>query len=258
MEPIYFTTRGAGPPLVFIHGFCETGEIWKSFIDKLANGFQVITIDLPGFGRSKLSDPNITIDGIGDIINRRVDDQRLENPILIGHSLGGYVALSMIAHRPGRFPGLVLFHSTALADNEAKRENRNRVFEFVKAHGVATFIDSFVASLYHVKNHPSIEDVKKIALETPELTFLAYTKAMRDRSDASKILTGTTVPILLLAGRNDAVIPLETLVKQADLSDKITLNAIDGVGHMGMFEAPEESAAVLNGFIAAIKKTLVP
>src|SRR6185295_19424601 len=144
MNRIYYEEKGNGRPLVLIHGFCETHEIWDRFAENLSGAFRVLLPDLPGFGKSSIPPTPFTVRDIGLLMLSWLDELQLEAPVIIGHSLGGYVVLAMANAQPGRFPGFGLFHSTAYADSEEKKENRNKVIDFVGRNGVQPFIDSYV------------------------------------------------------------------------------------------------------------------
>src|SRR5690606_20750625 len=98
-------------------------------------------------------------------------------------SLGGYVALAMVAQQPDRFAGLGLFHSTAYADTEEKRASRSKVIEFVETNGVEAFTSNFVTPLFADKTHASIQKVREINMKASREAVIGYTKAMRDRPD---------------------------------------------------------------------------
>ena len=253
MTTINFKSKGDGLPLILIHGFCESSWIWDSFTNKIADGFKVIAVDLPGFGASTLPKSHFSIKEIAQSLNQWVVSEGFNTAILIGHSLGGYVALSMMDQNPELYAGLGLFHSTSRPDTPVKRENRDKVITFVKEHGVSKFIDSFVPGLYHLKDHKSLPFAYKIASKTMEPTFLAYTEAMRDRPSSEQVLVNAKVPILIIAGQHDPVIEVATLVEQARLNSSIIFYILPNVGHMGLLEAEKEAAQVVNDFANLVK-----
>ena len=253
MTSIHFRSKGEGLPIILIHGFCESSEIWDSLATKIKDEFQVIAVDLPGFGLSKLPKSNFSIKEIAQSLNQWVVSKGFNHAILIGHSLGGYVALSMLDQNPELYAGIGLFHSTARPDTPSKRENRDKVIAFVKKHGVSNFIDSFVPGLYYLKDHNSIPFVYKIASKTVESTFLAYTEAMRDRPSSEEVLIKAKVPILIIAGQHDPVIDLGTLEEQAKLNSTIVFNVLQNVGHMGLLEAEMEAIQLINDFADLVK-----
>lgn len=250
---IHYTSQGHGTPVLFLHGFCESSEIWNPFIEFLPKDIKAIAVDLPGFGKSALFKKTATIDDIGIAIHNWVVSQKLDRPIVIGHSLGGYVSLAMADLFPNDYAGLVLFHSTAQADTEEKKQNRNKVMEFVRGNGIKAFVSSFTPSLFFKKGIEEVQFALRIAEQTPEETFLSYTQAMRDRPARDSVLVQSKLPIMLIAGQYDSVVPVDTLEKQSKLNPEIELEILTGVGHMGMLEAKNTAAIGINRFIQRVK-----
>src|SRR5882762_1616418 len=97
MSTIFYRQLGKGQPLILIHGFCETHEIWNGVAEKLSEKFEVFTIDLPGFGNSPSLKTPFSLDTIGTKVYDWITKEKIKNPVVIGHSLGGYVTLAMAA-----------------------------------------------------------------------------------------------------------------------------------------------------------------
>jgi pimeloyl-ACP methyl ester carboxylesterase len=245
----FFREKGQGIPVVLIHGFCETHQIWNGFDDQLAKEFRVFSIDLPGFGKSALPQTPFSIDDIARLVINWLNAQKIENPILIGHSLGGYVILAMAEQDISFNHNLVLFHSSIFSDPEEKKANRNKVIDFVKSHGVAPFIETFVPSLFYKKEKSILDQVKSICLNTKEETLIAYTMAMRDRPDRSNLVVEKINKLLIISGLNDEIIPCAVSQKMASINQGIQLVELSETGHMGMIESPELALRAIKKFI---------
>jgi pimeloyl-ACP methyl ester carboxylesterase len=239
---IYFREQGQGSPIILIHGFCETHEIWSGFDTKLSHYGRVISIDLPGFGNSHLPPPPFTIDAVAEIILKWLKDGQIKNPVLVGHSLGGYVVLAMAAMDPQYCQQIVLFHSSIYADTLEKKANRDKVIDFVSNNGVAPFIQTFVPSLFYNKSHPQLERVRSISAATPLNTLVEYTRAMRDRPSREDFFKTYKGHSLIIAGEKDELIPLEVSKKMSSAGLKSDFLCLKDTGHMGMIEA--ESGAL--------------
>ena len=163
MTNLFFQESGSGQPVILLHGFPFHHGIWGKFAQRLSASYHVYTVDLPGFGKSPILKTPFTLDQIGESIVTWVSGMNLQKPVLIGHSLGGYVALAAIKKDPGLFSSLGLFHSTAYADTEEKKQSRNKVIEFIEKNGVAAFTSNFIAPLFVDPNHPAIPKVKSVA-----------------------------------------------------------------------------------------------
>ncbi len=258
MNSLYYKEEGAGYTLVFLHGFCETHEIWDDIIDELANHYNVIAPDLPGFGKSDEIPHSLSLKEVGRVVISLLTSLGIQKCIVIGHSLGGYVALAIAEERPDLISGLCLFHSTALPDTEEKKLNRVRVMDFVRKNGVLPFIETFVPGLFFQKHPKNIDKVYKIALKTPEKTILAYTKAMCDRPDMTGFLRTFEQPILFLAGEKDTFIPVSSLAEQAKVAFGGQLKILIETGHMGMIEDCEGSIKILKDFALACFHRVAP
>jgi pimeloyl-ACP methyl ester carboxylesterase len=203
---IFFRELGVGPPIILIHGFCETHEIWDGFDKKLSSFGRVVSIDLPGFGKSPLPKGPITIDLIAGIVLSWLKEKEIKEPLLVGHSLGGYIVLAMAAKDPEFCKKLVLFHSSVFDDSIEKKANRDKVIDFVTQNGVEPFVQTFVPSLFYNKAHPEVERVRSMSAKTLLNTVVEYTKAMRDRPSREQFLEKHPYPTLILAGEKDEII----------------------------------------------------
>ena len=253
---LHFFEKGHGHPLLFLHGFCESGEMWRHLADSLASQYRVICPDFPGFGNSPLSQPIQRIEEVAEQLEDWVEALQIKNPIVMGHSLGGYVALALLERMGERIKAIGLLHSTAFADDQEKKEIRNRTLTFLKKHGATKFVSSFVPMLFPEHRRielaeameQAIEDGKRSSLEG----LLAYTVAMRDRKDRQAVLEQFVGPKLLLAGTLDGAVKIDaSRAQQAAFTHYIEL---EGVGHLGMVEEKEKTLAVIQDFVCEVLK----
>lgn len=241
--------EGSGPTVILVHGFPMNQHIWDDFAEKLSEQFEVVTLDLPGFGKSAPLAKGFTVEDVASVILEFIHERKYNLPVVVGHSLGGYVALAMAAREPDSFAGLCLFHSTALADTEEKKQSRNKVIDFIHKQGVHAFTSNFIAQLYADPQHSSITKVKQIAVQSSAETVIGYTEAMRDRKDRTNIIKAFAKPILFLAGEKDQGIPIKTIVEQASLNQKAEAVVLPAVAHMGMFESEGPCLKKISDFI---------
>jgi pimeloyl-ACP methyl ester carboxylesterase len=253
LSVIHYRDQGKGFPLIFIHGFCETHEIWKLVADSLSSDFRVITIDLPGFGKSTALPAPHSLDDVADTLLDFIQNKlKLSLCAVMGHSLGGYIVLAMIEKDPARFPCFGLIHSTAYPDSEERKANRLKVIDFVQAHGVKPFIESFIPPLFYDLSNPHIPATVALASTTPMQTLVSYTQAMRLRPDRTTVIQSFNKPILIVAGREDKIISLESVTLLASLSINVHLIVLDCVAHMGMLEDSEEVIDTIQNFIQGV------
>lgn len=213
---IFSKIRGKGRPLIFLHGYPMHQGIWDGFTDHFVFTHTVVTIDLPGFGKSELINGSFSLEDVAKELLSFIETHKLHNGVVIGHSLGGYVALAMVAQRPDLIDGLILFHSTAVADSAERKESRDKVIDFVNKNGAKEFTTNFIAPLFADPGHADIERVKQIAATTVKDTVTGYALAMKNRPDHVKTLRTYEKPTLFLAGAKDKGIPVESLLGQAE------------------------------------------
>ena len=251
-ETIAFTKYGSGQPVILRHGFPMNSRVWDKFASNLANEFTIYTPDLPGFGKSPLPADDFTLEGIASTMNDWIKENRITSPAVIGHSMGGYVALNMVLQSPLSFSGLGLFHSTATEDSAEKKDSRSKVMQFVDDNGVLAFTSNFIPPLFADQNHPAIPLVKEITVQATAEAVKGYTRAMRDREDTREVLSAFGGPILIIGGDADKGIPSESLRQQGELNPNISVHILADTGHMGMVERPEETLQLVREFLRKI------
>ena len=252
-SPIRFSKTGSGEgKVILLHGFPMHQHVWDEFKKPLSETFTVYTPDLPGFGKSAILKDDFSLDDVAAVMEGWVKEHQLAGSVIVGHSMGGYVALSMVHRNPALYEGLILFHSTALPDAEEKKQSRTKVVEFVDQNGVLAFTSNFIEPLFADAKHPAIPLVKSITIEASAEAVKAYTKAMRDRSDRSLVLKNFGKPVALIGGESDKGIPAESLVQQGELSATIGVHVLEDCAHMGMFEKPAECQAIILPFVHKI------
>lgn len=249
MKNLFTQQFGTGNPVVLIHGFCETHEIWNEIAKALSLQYKVFIIDLPGFGQSSLPITPFSLNTIGQIVLDWIKQNNIVRPTVIGHSLGGYVALEMALQSKDIFSAIGLFHSTAFPDSEEKKANRNRVIEFVKKNGAHPFIETFVPGLFYSKEDPAIPMVYGIAHKTHSEAITAYSAAMRDRPSYVEVLKNFNAPVLLLGGDNDPIIPQEVMLQMSQLAKHPVYKILKTTGHMAMYEQFDQAKEVLFDFL---------
>ncbi len=250
MAALFADDRGTGKVVVLLHGFLETHAIWSQFAEALSKHYRVLSFDLPGFGKSDLPEKeDFSISDVAEDILKELKAMNIERSSVIGHSLGGYVALAMVEKEPTLFSSFALFHSTALADTSEKKETRTKTIDFVERNGARAFTANFIPPLFANPKHSSIPFVTEIANQTKQKTVVRYLYAMRDRPDRTTIIKKFVGSILFLAGVADTVIPIASLEKQAEIAQKPHFLSLEGVGHMGMFEAFSLTLEIVSQFL---------
>lgn len=252
-DTITYFEKGKGKPVVLLHGFCETYEVWNNLTDDLAKNYRVITPDLPGFGKSPLPKEELTIELLAEKLSQWIKNIVDEPVVMLGHSLSGYITLAFAENHKDQLKAFGLIHSTAYADSPEKKENRLKAVEFVKKNGPEPFVRTLIPSLFHnnkaTEKQPLIQEALRIGITTPAETIISYSLAMRERPPRYHLLADADIPKLFVAGKHDNTIPLSTSEEQIKKIQNGKGEILDNSAHMGMMEEPENMLNVISSFI---------
>lgn len=251
-QKICFQSEGRGPVLVLLHGFLESMDIWQSFSEKLSEKYRVILIDLPGHGQSQMLADVHSMELMADAVNAILDHLDIEHCVMIGHSMGGYVALSFAEKYMNKLTGMGIFHSHALADTTEAKINRGRAIQVVKENH-KDFISSFIPDLFTPENREKLSKeiarLQEISRQISKESVIAALEGMRHRTDKLKLLANTTIPVLFIIGKQDPRTPMDKMMQQISLPKHAEVLILDGVAHMGYLEAFDKTLAFIDCFV---------
>lgn len=227
--------------------------MWNHFVPELTQKNRVITIDLLGHGATECLGYVHTMEDNADVVHAVLSELRIRKAIFVGHSMGGYVALAFAELYSDTVKGLVLLNSTARADSEERKKNRERAIKAVKQSFV-NFISLSIANLFSENNRErlsaTIENVKKEALQTPLQGIVASLEGMKIRQDREVLLHLTPFPKLLILGEKDPVLNYDETKEQIENTAVQLITFPDG--HMSHLENQAELLAVLLSFFKSI------
>ena len=251
---LFYRIAGEGEPVILIHGFAEDSSIWDGMIGGLRNEYKLIVPDLAGSGRSSGNMESVSMESLAEHINMILEKEKIESCYMIGHSMGGYITLAFAERHGEKLKGLGLFHSTAYADSEEKKNARNKNIDFIKKHGSGKFIEQAIPNLfsdYTKKQHP--EYVNKLIEQYSNfsaISLVAYTEAMRDRPDRTEVLKKFQHPVLLIIGEFDTAVPIEQSLKLCKIAEFVYIYIGAHSGHLGMLEEPEYCLKAIRDFLS--------
>jgi pimeloyl-ACP methyl ester carboxylesterase len=236
------------PSLVFLHGFGEDARMWDDFIP---GRFFDATMHIPNY--ADWSDC-LSISAYAQKIEQNLPYN--ETFVLIGHSMGGYIALEMAKQFPERIQGIVMLHSTPLADSTEKQAQRDKTATFIQENGSETFIRSFVANLFApefvVAHRHLMEELADRYVTISQAGLVAATLAMKVRADLVGFVQSTNIPMLFVLGEQDPLIPTDSIVEVLKGKAQHKYVILSAVAHQGCYEAPEETYLAINQFINEI------
>lgn len=240
------------PTLVLLHGFLQSLDVWSSYVLSYMHHMRVITIDLPGHGLTDSFCDVHTMDFMAKVVKDVLVDAGVEQCVMVGHSMGGYVALAFADRYPYTLRGLGLINSHALADSDEHRAYRDEVCRSV-ADNRASYIVGFVPSLFDdsrkVALSQDIKDLQEQCLLTSTASIIAAQKGMAARPSRIGTLAALEVPVLFVYGKNDPRIPIELALGGALSAHHAELLLLDNVAHMAFLEEREYVKPRISNFV---------
>jgi pimeloyl-ACP methyl ester carboxylesterase len=253
---ISYRVEGKGKAVLLLHGFGEESSIWDAQVAFLQQHCRIITPDMPGSGRSDLraiAGDSPTMEHYAAIILELLNTEKIDRCILLGHSMGGYIALAFAELYPERLEAFGLINSTAFADSAEKKQVRARAIETIGAHGAYSFLKTTIPTLFSTafrgQHQEQISALIEKGKEFSKEALQQYYRAMMNRPDRTAVLKSNPLPVLFVIGTEDAPAPMNDVLQQTHLPDKSYIHVLQGIGHMSMLEAPDQLNKRLLAFI---------
>lgn len=252
----YRRSTGTENPLVLLHGFMESQDIWNPFFDALGKDRCVIALDLPGHGKTEQFAEINSVEGfavhtmslMAECVKDVLDSENIEKATIIGHSMGGYVALEFAHLFPERTIQFGLFHSQAAAETEQGKENRNRAIEVLKQNKKG-FISQLIPDLFAPENvgkfSAEIQNLIETAQTMTTENIIAALLGMRDRNCRLDTLKNAKNSVIFIQGKQDKRFPDEQIFSQIQLCNQAEILYLN-CGHMGFLECEHETIEFLN------------
>jgi pimeloyl-ACP methyl ester carboxylesterase len=243
---LVYDRRGKGTPLVLLHGYPLDHHLWDEVVPLLQDQFDVILPDLRGFGGSSTVDSFYTMEDIASDIAGLLDFLGIPKAVIVGHSMGGYVALAFARLYPERVTGLGLVSSQVLADTPAKREDRFKTAAEVADKGIATVVEAMTPKF---TSDTHLQEFARNSMERQQpAAYIGALKAMGERVDSTPFLSRMDYPVVIVHGDADNLIPIDRAREVKAALPSAYLVEISGAGHMPMMESPEKTAEALRHF----------
>jgi pimeloyl-ACP methyl ester carboxylesterase len=256
-QPIHYKSEGLGNVIVLLHGFLESLEIWDDFSKELSTSFQVVTIDLPGHGKSGDLGKIHSIELMAESVDAVLIHLKIKRYVVAGHSMGGYVAIYLAEKYPEKVKGFGFFHSHADTDTAEGKQNRDRVITILRKSHIS-WVNQFIPDLFAKKNkspyRKQIKRIQAIAGEMKTSSIIAAQIGMRDRESKLAFLATTPQPVFFIIGKEDSKMTVEKTLEQAVLPKHCEVLMLAGVGHMGFIEAKVATLNFLHGFASGVFK----
>lgn len=250
-KTIRYFVAGKGNPIVFLHGFLETAQIWDAFSTFFSGKAKVICLDLPGHGGTASFGEINRMNEMADCLAAVLRLEKCSNAVVVGHSMGGYAALAFAERYTELCKGICLLHSTAFDDSEEKKADRLRAIRVLEMNP-SVFIREAIPHLFAPQNAErfanEINSLKNAALNTSVEGAAACLRGMRLREDKTKWIAKGKMPVLFIAGKYDQVVPLEKSLEQMQLHPSVKGLVLEDSGHMGFIEEKEKCLNAIDAF----------
>ena len=280
---LWYVDRGAGVPLLLVHGFPVDHSMWAGQINGLGRqsgdllvgeafwpgmpvgastaaertAVRVIAPDLRGFGRSSATDDKVTMEQFADDLAGLLDVLAIREPIVLcGLSMGGYIAFQFWRRHASRLRGLILCDTRAAADSPDVAANRLVMADRVLREGVAPLADGMLQRLFAETTRQSfpglIEGLRTVMLSNKPRGVAAASRGMAERPDMTSHLGEIRCPTLVLVGQNDVSSPPTEMRGIAQAIPGSQFVEIPDGGHMAPLENPAAVNAAIGRFIATL------
>ncbi len=232
-----------GIPLLLVHGFPFDHTMWRAQLSGLADHFRMIAPDLRGFGESDAPEGGYSMDRFADDLAGLLDVLGVEKVVLVGLSMGGYIAFAFQRRHPERLSGLVLVDTQATADTLEGREGRFAAIEKVRRQGVESIVDGLLPKLFApmtlLQKPIAVRSLREMMARQPANGVIGALEAMAGRPDSTPGLEGITCKSLVVVGQEDALTPPAKAEAMASAIKAARLQIVPGAGHLVPIEAPE-------------------
>lgn len=255
---IRFRDIGTGTPVLLLHGFGEDSQIWDEQVNFLKNHCRLLVPDLPGSGDSLPIGPDpimqistglpSNIELMAGAFEALLANEGIDQCILLGHSMGGYITLAFAEKYPGQLLGFGLIHSSGFKDSLDKQASRKKGIEFIRKNGGFEFLQTAIPGLFSDTFKEEQPGVVAALIEqfnpaisfkeNTDATLVAYYNAMIARPDRTAVLRNAKTPVLFVIGGEDKAVSKDDTLQQVHLPSESHVHLLDKVGHMSMREAP--------------------
>lgn len=250
--PVRLQWEGKGDAVLLLHGYLETLEVWDEFAEALRAHYQVIRLDLPGHGFSGTRTDINTMEFMAAVAKEVVDLAGAHKVHVVGHSMGGYVALAFAEQFPEQTESLCLFHSTPYADTPEKKEKRQKEIVFIQAGKLNLLLDMQMEQVFADENvkrfSHKIADLQGCSLTMEPEGVIASIRGLAGRENKEAFLKSFSAPLLFVFGAHDNFISNEVAARMEQDYPQAKLCKLAQSGHCGFVEQLNESVSELQLF----------
>lgn len=252
----YYIKKGkatASKTIIFLHGFPFNKNMWREQLDALPDDVTGVAVDIRGHGNSTAGHGYFSIDVFAKDLRVLLDKLEIDQAILCGISMGGYIALRAYELFPEKIVGLVLCDTHSKADSNTAKQKRFDSIQAVLNHGRRPFAIGFVENVFApqtLEGKPeTVELIKRSIRRNSISTICATLLALASRTDTSESLYQITVPVLLIRGAQDKITAKQDMQDMADAIPSNNFVEIEHAGHLPNLDDPIQFNRLLLAFV---------
>ena len=241
---------GSGWPVILLHGFPLNADMWRPQLERVPTGWRFIAPDLRGFGQGGGTRTSLSMDEWAADVFSLMDCLELDDAVIGGLSLGGYVTFAMYRQAGTRFTAMVLANTRSQADSEQARAGRMQLRRLLAEQGPSVVVPQLLPKLFSAAADPGAVAFARDLVEAaaPE-SIDAAIGALMERPDSTPDLARITCAALVIASDQDAIVPLAEAEAMQKAITRSQLTVIGGAGHMSNLEQPDAFSRALEDFL---------
>lgn len=253
---IGYSDRGTGLPVVFLHAFPLNRTMWTAQEDVLSSQFRIITIDLRGHGESDAPLWHYSLDQSADDVRALLDHLSIQQAVLVGLSMGGYVLFAFYRTYAERVKGLVLADTRAQADTPEGKEGRSQMAQTAYKKGPTAIADIMIPKLLSpatIQTRPEVVQRVRAMIEGNQISGIAGDlMAMAERLDSVPLLKQIACPTQIIVGELDRATPPADAKLMAEQIPGARLALIPNAAHLANLEQPEAFNQIICSFMSQV------
>jgi 3-oxoadipate enol-lactonase len=251
---INYADEGSGLPILLLHAFPLSHALWQPQVAALRERYRLITPDLRGFGASDVPKGPYTMELLADDAAALLDHLKLEQVVVGGLSMGGYISLAFWRRHADRVRGLVLGDTRAGPDNEEGRMKREANAQLAEQQGTAAIAEQMLPALVAPGTSAELRaHLQAIITGNHPRGIAAALRGMALRADSHPTLATISVPTLIIVGEQDGLTPPAEAEQMHAAIAGSRLTTIAGAGHLASIEQPAAFTAALAAFLETLE-----
>jgi 3-oxoadipate enol-lactonase len=250
---VFLDGESKNKSVIFIHGFPYDHTMWDEQIKTFSKNYFCVTYDIRGLGESPAGDGQFTMESFVDDLEAIINELKLDNPILCGLSMGGYISFRALERMEEKFSAVIFCDTRSEADNNEGKQKRAAAIKRINTEGLAPYVKDFVTNcfgdFYKQNSKEKFEERIAKSSEFNQVGVKGSLLAMLGRNDTTEYLSKIKIPALFICGEFDALTPPPVMKPLAEKVNGAEFVVIKNSGHMSPIENPGEVNKAIQAFL---------